>query len=205
MNESSEQLISNLSTLSVEYRGQNHKIPIARDKKELKELIQEKVLPSLKKIKKHNPEVDIAITEYVYSKDESIEASEEGLRELIKDSSTNIDIKYLARISRREGLNPIFSDRISARKDFRDFPVDNDSLPFFRRTFLIAPMVVNKEIFQRTEGPSLEEDTAASNFFIGNAVAFDGQILLENSEKEYKEITNKDFLEIISPLIKQGS
>ena len=203
MDESSERLTSSPSALSVEYRGQNHKIPIARDKKELKQLIQERVLPSLKRIEKLNSEVDLAITEYVYIKDESIEADEEKLANMLKDPQIDKDsVKHLARISRKEGLNPILSDRISWRKNFPNSPVDDTSLPFARRTFLIAPMVVNKEVFEKTEGPSLEEDTAASNLFIGNAVAFDGEILLEKSGQEYKIVTNKDLLQLISPLLK---
>jgi len=203
MDESSERLAQNLSTLSVEYRGQNHKIPIAKDKKELKRLIQEIVLPSLKKIEKLNPKVDLAITEYVYSKDESLEDSEEKLKEILKDSNMKSgSASYLARISRREGLNPVLSDRINWRKDFQNDPVDDSSLPFARRTFLIAPMVVSKEIFQKSKGPSLEEDTAASSFFIGNAVAFDGEILLEKSDREYKQVTNNDLLKLVSILLK---
>ena len=68
---------------------------------------------------------------------------------------------------------------------------------------LIAPMVVNKEIFENTKGPSLEEDVAASNLFVGNAVAFDGKILVDNAEKEYKQMTNQDLIELISPLIEK--
>jgi len=203
MDESSERLAPNLSTLSVEYRGQNHKIPIAKDKEELKRLVQEIVLPSLKKIEKLNPEVDLAITEYVYSKDESLENSEEKLKEFLKDSNMKSgSASYLARISRREGLNPVLSDRINWRKDFQNDPVDDSSLPFARRTFLIAPMVVNKEIFHKSKGPSLEEDTTASSLFIGNAVAFDGEILLEKPDWEYKQVTNNDLLKLISPLLK---
>ncbi len=205
MDESSERLISNLSTLSVEYRGQNHKIPIARDKKELKKLLQEIVQPSLKKIKKLNHEADLAITEYVYSKDESLETSEEKLANFLEDTDMDTDnVRFLARISRKEGLHPVLSDRISWRKDFPSDPADDVSLPFARRTFLIAPMVVNKEIFENTKGPSLEEDAAASSFFVGNAVAFDGAILLNKVDKKYKQLTNKDLLELFSPLLEKN-
>lgn len=203
MSEASE-LKTHLSpTLSVEYRGKKHNIPLAQNKSELKKLLQEKVVPSLANIKKLNPKVDFAITEYVYSKDESLEGTEKSSEKMLKSLGMDPDNAInLARISRRKGLNPVLSDRISWRGEYPDSSVDDKFLPFSNRTFVIAPMVVNEEIFQKEAGPTLEEDVEASSLFIGNAVAFDGQILLENTEKEIpKEITNKVLIGLIQPLL----
>jgi len=204
MSEASEHEIHLATTLSVEYRGKKHNIPLAQNRSELKKLLQEKVLPSLTNIKKLNPKADFAITEYVYSKDESLEGHEKSSEKMLESLEMDPDdATYLARISRREGLNPVLSDRISWRKEFPDSKVDDKFLPFSNRTFVIAPMVVNEEIFQKGKGPTFEEDIEASSLFIGNAVAFDGQTLLENSEEEIpKTITNKVLVKLIQPLLK---
>ena len=204
MSEASERETHLSTTLSVEYRGGKYNILLAQSRNELKKLLQEKVLPSLTNIKKLNSKADLAITEYVYSKDESLEGHEKSSKKMLESLEMNPDDAiYLARISRREGLNPVLSDRISWREEFPNSKVDDKFLPFSNRTFVIAPMVVNEEIFQKGEGPTFKEDVEASSLFIGNAVAFDGQILLENSGKEIpKTITNKVLVKLIQPLLK---
>ena len=62
-------------------------------------------------------------------------------------------------------------------------------------------MVVDPEVFKRKAGPTLEEDVKASSFFIENAVAVDGKVLLKAmGKKTGDQITNADLVKLIEPL-----
>jgi hypothetical protein len=192
-----------LSTLSVEYRGQIHQIPLAGSRAELGEHLQKEAIPALNKIKTLNPNADLAITEYVYSKDESLEGQEKSAGKMLEDLGMDSDeAANLVSISRRKGFNPVLSDRINWRKENPDTDVDDESLPFAARTYVIGPMVVSEDVFKIEGGPTIEEDTEASTFFIGNAVAIDGEMLLRGlNKKPTGKVTNKTLVELIEPVI----
>lgn len=202
MAEDSEVEKSPLPSFSIEYRGQKHQIPLVHSKAELEKHLQKEVIPALNKIKALNPNADLAITEYVYSKDESLEGTEESTKKMLESLKMDSgEAGNLARISRREGFNPVLSDRISWRKEESDTEVDDKHLPFSARTYVIGPMVVSEDIFKKEEGPTLEEDVKASTFFIGSAVAVDGEILLQGlDKKQLKKVTNKTLVELIERL-----
>ncbi len=207
MSEDSEAEKLSSSSLSIEYRGQIHQIPLAHGKPDLEKRLQEEVVPALKKIKALNPNADLAVTEYVYSKDESLESTEKSTKKMLESLKMDSgEASNLARISRREGFNPVLSDRISWRKEEPDTEVDDEYLPFAARTYVIGPMVVSEDIFKTEGGPTLEEDVKASTFFIGNAVAVDGEILLQSlGKKQIKRVTNKMLVEFIESLLKENS
>ncbi|MBU0572108.1 hypothetical protein KKH23_01960 [Patescibacteria group bacterium] len=207
MTEDSEAEKFSPQSLSIKYRGQIHQVPLVRRKAELEKRLQKEVIPAFNKIKALNPNADLAVTEYVYSKDESLEGMEKSAEKMLEDLEMDSDeAGNLARISRRKGFNPVLSDRINWRKEEPDTEVDDKFLPFTVRTYVIGPMVVSEDIFKKENGPTLEEDVKASTFFIGNAVAVDGEILLQGlDKKQLKRVTNKTLIELVEPLLKENS
>ena len=193
------------SSLQIEYRGQIHQIPLVRSKSELRKLLQNEVVPAYKKIKRLNPNADLAITEYVYSKDESLEGQEKSAGKMLEDLGMDSDESAnLASISRRKGFNPTLADRIGWRKEDPDTKVDDQFLPFAARTYVIGPIVVSEDVFKREGGPTFEEDVEASTFFTGNAVAVDGETLLQEAgEKQLSRVTNQSLVGMVETLLEE--
>ncbi len=193
------------SILSIEYRNHVTQVPFAQSIDDLKTQLKNHVLPALTRLKALNQNVDLAITEYVYSKDESIVGQSEKLKKLLdKTGIETSEQETKSLISRREGLNPLLSDRLSWRKEEESNPVDDEHLPFAARTYVIGPMVVSKEVFKSEGGPTFEEDVKASTFFIGNSVAVDGDTLIEVLGKKLAErMTNSQLVQIIESLLNE--
>ena len=196
--------------ISLEYRNQQLKIPLARNIEEFKKLIQEEVLPAYKKVKKTlNSNAEIAVSEYVYLYDESASgqkgSTEQMLHGLGITEKTELEKYKEALIFRRGGLNPVLSDRLSWRKENPDEEVGDRYLPFANRTFIIGPMVVDESILKQARGPTLEEDTKASTLFVGNSIAVDGSTLLKlMGKKNADKVTNIELVGGIEKIINNG-
>jgi|SRR3989344_1490839 len=187
--------------LQIEYRNQVTHVPLAQSKEELKSHLKNRVLPALTRLQKLNPKIDLAISEYVYSHDESLKGQEESTRKML-DELGGEDINEEDLISRRKGFNPILSDRLSWRKEEESAKLDDEHLPFGDRTYVIGPMLVSEEVYKPGGGPTLEEDVKASTFFIGDATAVDGATILEASgKKQTGRVTNFDLVRMIETLI----
>ena len=71
--------------LQIEYRNQVTHVPLAQSKEELKSHLKNRVLPALTRLQKLNPKIDLAISEYVYSHDESLKGQEESTRKMLDE------------------------------------------------------------------------------------------------------------------------
>ena len=133
--------------LQIEYRNQVTHVPLAQSKEELKSHLKNRVLPALTRLQKLNPKIDLAISEYVYSHDESLKGQEESTRKML-DELGGEDINEEDLISRRKGFNPILSDRLSWRKEEETAKLDDEHLPFTSRTCVEGTMHVSEEVFK---------------------------------------------------------
>ena len=189
------------SVLRVEYRGEEDQVPLAKSVGQLKDQIQSRVQPALKAWQSLSSKIEIAVSEYVYLIDESLESQAKRTEDFLKDLGLRASAEGL--ISRRKGFHPILSDRLSWRKSEPEDEIGDEFLPFERRTFVIGPMTVNQEVLEGESGPTFKEDVEASSFFIENAVAVDGEVLMEAMEKKPGEkVTNLDLVETIESLMK---
>jgi len=189
------------SVLRVEYRDEEDQIPLAKSAGQLKDQIQSRVLPALKAWQSLSSKIEIAVSEYVYLIDESLESQTKRTEDFLKDLGLRASTEDL--ISRRKGFHPVLGDRLSWRKSEPEDEIGDEFLPFERRTFVIGPMTVNQEVLEGESGPTFEEDVEASSFFIENAVAVDGEVLMEAMKKKPGEkVTNLDLVETIESLMK---
>lgn len=192
------------SVLKVEYKGEEEQVPLAKSVGQLKNLIQSRTVPAFKMWQGLSSRIEIAVSEYIYPNDESLEGQTRKTEAFLKDLGLSGNAESL--ISRKEGFHPVLSDRLSWREDEPEEELGDEFLPFERRTFIIGPMAVGQEIFKRRHGPTFEEDVEASSFFIESAVAVGGEILMVAMERKPGEkVTNLDLVKAIKSLMKNES